>query len=544
MIRLRLILMPLLLLFFLPDVLAARETKDIVEDTFEEVSGIGLEIYTNPSRARVYIDGADRGYTPLFINDLNPGIHSVRLVLDGYIERFFTINIFNTSRLIVSIKMNDLRGLAMVSVYREQNSPEPLPLNPQIYANVPEGNTTPVIPTDDNKILLDLPVGYNTIKIRAFGWEDSNQNIYVDEHITNVVDVYMKPAVFRVENVYQSRKRFNPMNSGKLGVTEYSFEVSTPGTGTFTILDANESVVFEKKFEHFDTWVQSLTWDGRDSQGFPYPEGVYMAVIEASAPPYLIKEGEKPFFMAMKIEINYSTVIFPLSVESGIAGLTFTPLPHALPGGSYQINANLLFGNFHAPSASQEDERKFLFPFSISMRISPFNRFELTTVFNITPRLEDVIGLGISGSVKYNFLDGNGSVPLAFSLGASYAGTNSNGEYPLSPGRGVGFYAPLSLELTNFSIAFCPIIFWHGPEGLIPQLLLSTGVLYHGSWLTGGISARYEFDFEDKEKSRLLTGVEINLFPPPSNLFFSFRGGIVYRWDVDWFCGVGIGLIY
>jgi len=178
------------------------------------------------------------------------------------------------------------------------------------------------------------------------------------------------------------------------------------------------------------------------------------------------------------------------------------------------------------------------------MRISPFNRFELISVFNITPRMEDIIGLGISGSVKYNFLDGNGSVPLAFSLGASYAGTNSNGEYPLSPGRGVGFYTPLSLELTNLSIAFCPIIFWHGPEGLIPQLLLSTGVLYRGSWLTGGISARYEFDFEDNARSRLLAGAEINLFPPPSNFFFSFRGGIVYQRDIGWYGGVGIGLIY
>jgi hypothetical protein len=535
--------MPILLLLLLPGVLTARETKDIVEDTFEEVSGVGLEIYTNPSRVEVYIDGVNYGYTPL-VTYPGSGIHSIRLTLDGYSDRYFDVNIFNTSRLIVSIKMEAKRRPVMVSVYREQNSPKQLPFNPQIYANVPDGNTTPVIPNNDNKIQLSLPIGYNTIKIRAFGWEDSNQNIYVDEYITNVLDVYMKPAVFRVENVFQSRKRFNPMNTGRLGITEYSFEVSAPGTGTFTIMDADDSVVYEKKFEHFDTWVQNLTWDGRDSNGIPLPEGVYMVVLEASGTPGLIQKEEKPFFMAMKIEINYSTLIFPLSVESGIAGLTFTPLPHALPTGSYQINANLLFGSFHAPSVSLEDERKFLFPFNLSMRISPFNHFELTTVFNITPRLEDVLGLGISGSVKYNFLDGNGSNPLAFSLGASYAGTNTNGEYPLSPGRGIGFYTPLSLELTNLSIAFCPIIFWHGPEGLIPQLLLSTGVLYHGSWITGGISARYEFDFEDNARSRLLTGVEVNLFPPPSNLLFSFRGGIVYRQNIGGYGGVGIGLIY
>ncbi|WP_461254893.1 PEGA domain-containing protein [Treponema sp. R80B11-R83G3] len=540
----QLIFMPLLLLLFLPGALTAREAKDIVEDAFEERAGTGLEIYTNPSGVRVYIDGVDHGLTPLVINNPAVGIHLIRLTLDGYKERSFNINLFSTSRLTVSIKMEEMRGLAMVSVYREKDSPDERPLNPQIYANVPEGITTPVIPSNDNKILLSLPVGYNTIKIRAFGWEDSLKTVLVNEYATAVADVFMKPAVFKVENVFQRRKRFNPMNPGNLGVTEYSFEVSAPGMGTFTILDANGSVVYEKKIDKFDTWVQNVTWDGKDSQGNPHPEGVYMVLLEASAPKELIKEEEKPFFIAMKTEISYSAVIFPLSVESGISGLTFTPLPHALPAGSFQFSANLLFGSFLSPSKTREDERKFLFPFSISMRISPFNRFELTSVFNITPQPEDVIGLGISGSVKYNFLDGNGSVPLAFSLGTSYAGTNSNGEYPLSSGRGAGIFTPLSLELTNLSIAFCPIIFWHGPEGLIPQLLLSTGVLYHSSWIAGGISMRYEFDFEDNARSRLLAGMEINLFPPPSNLFFSFRGGIVYQQDICGYGGIGVGLIY
>jgi len=542
--RPRLIFIPLFFLLILPDALAARETKDIVTDTFEETSGVGLEIYTNPSGVRAYIDGVDRGFTPLFINNPAPGIHFVRLVHDGYKERFFNINIFNTSRLIISIKMEEIRGLAMVSVYGEKNSPEQLPLNPQIYANVPDGNKTPVIPSNDNKIPLSLPVGYNTIKVRAFGWEDSDKYVYVDEHTTVVVDVFMKPAVFKIENISQSRKRFNPMNPGSLGVTEYSFEVSAPGTGTFTIADANGSVVYEKQFEQFDTWVQNITWDGKNSQGIPYPEGFYTALIKASALPEFVKEEKNAVSIEIKTEISYSAVIFPLSVESGISGLTFTPLPHALPGGSFQINADVLFGSFIAPLKTDDDERKFLIPFSLSVRVSPFNRFELTTASNITPQFENEIGLSLSGSVKYNFFDGNGPVPLAFSLGVSYSGANLNGEYPLSPGNGLGFYMPLSLELTNLSIAFCPVIFWYGPEGFIPRLLLSTGVLYRGSWITGGISMRYEFDFEDNERSRLLAGIEADFFPPPSNFFFSLRGGIIYRQDISGYGGIGIGLIY
>jgi len=542
--RPRLILMLLLLLLLLPGAITARETKDILSDTFEEFPGEGLEIYTNPSGIRVYIDGVDQGYTPIVIDDPAPGIHLIRLVQDGYIERSFNINVFSKSRLIISIKMEAILGQVMLSIYREKGSPEQRTFNPQIYANIGDDNSTPITPPHDNKIMLNLPIGYNTIKIRAFGWNDSLRTVLVDEYTMVILNVYMKPAIFKVENVSQNRKRFNPMNPGSLGVTEYNFEVSSPGTGTFKITDANGSVVYEKELKQFDTWVQNVKWDGKDSQGVPYPEGVYTALLEAFAPSDLNQNEKKHFSIEMKTEISYSALIFPLSVESGISGLTFTPLPHTLPTGSYQIKANLLFGSFNVPSKTQEYESKFLFPFGISMRTSLLNRFELMTSFNITPRLEDLIGLGVLGSAKYNFLDGSGNVPIAFSLGASYTWTNINGEYPLSPGRGAGIYMPLSWELTNLSIAFCPIIFWHGPEGLIPQLLLSTGALYHGSWIAGGISMRYEIDFVDNARSRFLTGIEVNLFPPPSNLFFSFRGGIIYHQDIGGYGGMGIGLIY
>jgi hypothetical protein len=122
--------------------------------------------------------------------------------------------------------------------------------------------------------------------------------------------------------------------------------------------------------------------------------------------------------------------------------------------------------------------------------------------------------------------------------------TNRNGASPLSQESGVGIYTPLSLELKELSIGFCPVIFWQGAEELIPQLLLSTGVLYLGSWITSGISMRYEFNFEKNTKSRLLAGIEAALFPPPSNLFFSFQCGIIYQQDIGGYGGIGIGLIY
>jgi hypothetical protein len=533
-----------LFLFLLPAVLSGREARDITSDSFEETSGSGLEIHTNPSGVKVFIDGVERGLTPVLIDNPGNGLHNIRLSRDGYKDRIFNVNLFNASRLIVSIKMEEVRGIAIVSVYRDTDSPELLPLNPLIYANVPDDIKLPIVPSNDNKIFLSLPAGLNTIKVRAFGWEDSSINVLVNEDTVAAVDFFMKPAAFKVENITQSRKCFNPMNPGSLGVTEYRFEVSAPGTGAFKLLDSNNNLVYEKQIEQFNTWTVNITWDGRDSSGVLCPEGVYSVVIEVSGVPEFFNNKIELIFVKTKTEISFSNLIFPLSVDSGISGLTLTPLPHVLAQGSYQFSVNLLFGSFPLSKDAKDAENEFAFPFSIGMRISPFSRLELSTVFDIVPRLKNSAGWGVSGSLKYNILNGDNSIPLAFSLAASYSWTSPNGESPLSPGLGAGFYTPVSVELTNISVAFCPAIYWYGPEGITPVLLLSTGVLYHSGWITSGISIRYEFDFKDNSRSRLLAGLEAFLFPAPSYLFFSFQGGVSFQQSIGWFGGAGIGLIY
>jgi hypothetical protein len=53
---------------------------------------------------------------------------------------------------------------------------------------------------------------------------------------------------------------------------------------------------------------------------------------------------------------------------------------------------------------------------------------------------------------------------------------------------------------------------------------------------------RYEFT---DGHPRFLTGVEVHLFPPPSNFVFSLRGGM---WTQDsitgGYAGLGIGMIF
>jgi len=524
----------IIFLFFFPALLAAQRAGDIFGDTFEEVAGKGLVVRTNPAGVRVFIDGMDRGLSPVTIETLPPGEHSVRLYREGYKERLFNVTLFNNSRLLVSIEMKDERGKVMVSIHKAQGSPEELPFMPEIAPY-------PVHLSSDNTTVLNLPVGYRTIRARAFGWEDASVTVLVDENKPVTAEIIMQPAELKLKNASAGRRRLNPNNTGNLGAIVYRFETTAPGLGTFSVLDKNGSLLYQENLKSFTAWEQSVTWNGRDSSGNILPEGVYTIFIEATGPLLLSSTKPTPVTVSLETEINYSNNIIPLSLSGGLSGLSLSPLPHVLPAGSFQIEGGIFAGNFN-------DEKLFsVLPFEAGIRISPLNKLEVSSVFNINPRFNSAVGTGwgISGSAKYNILSGN-NFPLAFAAGFSYTWAGEYGEAPLNPGKGIGIYAPLSLELESVSIALSPGVFWRGPSGSVPELLLSAGILYRGGRLFAGISARAEIDFsEDKADPKILAGTEWRYNPLSSNIVLSCQFGIWTQAErTGGYGGLGIGVIY
>jgi hypothetical protein len=384
----------------------------------------------------------------------------------------------------------------------------------------------------DNRTILNLPAGHHTLRARAFGWEETTAAVLISEHTTTPVDIVMRPAVFRMVNATQSRRQFNPMNASYLGINEYHFEVSAPGFGNITIRDKNGTVVYTGHLNQFNTWVQYTLWNGRDSSGNPLPEGIYSVVIEG----FPTGRPEEIVQIRFETEINYSINIFPLSLTSGISGLIFAPAPDVLPVRSYQLEAGINYG-FFSPDGGYKD-----FPFGIGFRISPLNKLETSAFFNINPR-SDGAGWGIAGSLKYNFIAG---FPVCLSAGASYTWANDNGENPLGPGNGVGLYVPFSLNVIDrFSIIFTPGVFWQGPEGLVPLLLLSAGVHYQGNWINTGFSTRAELDFREISDTRLFAGAEARFYPHPSILVFSVQAGFwTQNSKTGGYGGIGIGIIH
>ena len=527
----------LFLLFLLPLHLAAQRAGNITVDRFEETAGRGLIVYSNPEGVRVFIDEIEYGTTPLILENLQHGEFQIRLTREGYKDRSFDITLFSTSRLTVSIIMEEERGFVEISVDRDSGNTEHLLFNPQIIIS---GYTETCIPVlHENKATVNLPTGFRNIRARAFGWEDISVSVLVTEADTASVNILMKPAAFKIANLTQSRRRFNPLNSNNLGITIYRFEVSAPGSGVLKILNTDKEEVYKTNIENFDTWAQQVSWNGRDSNGNLLPQGIYTVLIEAS------QNSSEVSVMTLETEIDYSTRIIPLSIESGISGLTFAPMPHVLPQGSYQLTAGVQIGKFLQPQNINYDTTdSYSLPFDINMRVAPFKKLELSTSLNINPYLdnETQTGWSISGSTKYNII--NNSL-ISFAIAASYSWADRAGEPPLSPGRGVGLYTPLSFDLTNFSIVLCPAAFWHGPEGLIPALLLSAGALYHGSWFNTGLSIRCELDFTSELiNPKYLTGLEINFFPPPSNFIFSVQTGVMFQEQrTGFYSQIKIGII-
>ena len=529
------------MLFFLiclaPFSLAAQNAGDITGDRFEETSGRGLVVRTNPAGVKVFIDGVERGTTPVSFENMQGGDYSIRLSREGFKDRIFNVTLFSTSRLVVSIRMEEERGLVLVSVHKAAESPEHLAFNPQIFFSS-AGDAFPV--NQENNTLLSLPPGYQIIRARAFGWEDASVTVLIKENDSVNAEIIMNPAPFNMKNVTQRRRRFNPLSHGSMSENIYSFEVTSPGNGTITIMNNNNDIVFFRRIEGFSTWINHITWDGRDSEGNLAPSGIYTVSIKT----YADKEHDEDVFtFELKTEIYYSADSFPLLLESGISGLTFAAMPHTLPAGSFQIDSGIIFGSFFI-----EKINTFSLPVEINMRVSPYRKLELAASVNVNPyfgnkALASSVGWGISGSVKYNIVDGS-AFPLAFAAGISYKWAGNLGELPLSPGRGVGIHLPLSLELTKFSIVFSPNVFWHGPENPAPMLLLSTGALYKGVKINAGFSARCEMDFTEQPfNPRFLAGAEVHVLPPRSNLFCSILTGIIYHeQNIGWYGGFKIGI--
>jgi hypothetical protein len=518
--------------------LEAQNVSDITHDAIEEVEGRGLLIRSNPAGAKVFIDGAERGLSPLFLNTVISGEHEIFLTREGYRDRRLKVIVPASSRIVVSLKMEASSGRLSLNIRPDRKPPPGLPFRPVILA---DGVTV-------EDPLFELPIGFHSIQVRAFGWEAAERRVYVAENRTTELEFLLRPAAFRMDGARINRPRFNPYNAGSLGTVECSFEVSAPGQGFLAVRNRQGSTVYEAPLPPFETWSRQVLWNGRDAGGNVLPEGPYTIVIrgepaaEAGARPAggpgdgAQVEGTRE--LRLETAIDYAAGIYPLSLAGGVPGLFLVPHDGVLPSGSFQIEGTLFFGK------QSETVRSFgSLPMEAGMRFSLLDRLELSFALEGVPEFGERTHFGFGASAKWMFFRA-GDLPLGLGAGFSY---NWAEEEELTvESEGLSPYAALSFRLSPlFTLFFSPGFLWKIPGDGIPRLLLPAGLLFRYAWFSAGLSLRPEICVTEPGAGPFLFGGELKFNPPPSNMVYTLLGGLrMESGRPSGFGGAGIGIIY
>ena len=525
-------------------------------DKIEETEGRGLMIRSNPSGARVYIDGIERGTTPLRLSELRAGAYFVRLEKEGYIERRFRITVRPGSVMDVSLELKEAVGRVMLRLRPALGAPgqDLLPLDPRI--SVDGRSFSGPAPVLASAMPLELSAGFRTILVRAFGWEDVSITEYIEEDVLRELELEMKPAPFRLSGGSVNRPRFNPANAGSLGSATFSFEVSAPGKGIFTVEDNEGKTVFARGLGPFETWSQTAVWDGRDNNGKILGDGIYTLIVKVNSLP---RDDSVPveYALVSELALDSTRLIYPLTLSSGKSGLLYAPLPDLLPPRSFQIEGSLMACSppvsGPASSAAGSGEAWKSLPFAVAFRFSPIEQLEVSAALNVIPYFEEKPGAGIGAGAKWVFLSSRKmGLPLGAAAGFIFSWTWRTGVTPFGMASGFEFFFPFKVDLGRlFSFTVSPAVLWTGDEGFpwepAPRLLVSGGLLMQMTYVSAGLSLRSEFKFSDGKSwpPCLTMGTEVKISPPPSSFVISLMGGIWIRdHDVGGFGGLGIGMIY
>lgn len=504
-------------------------------DTYEEREGRGLTLLSEPSDARIFINGIERGKTPLSLPDLMPASYEIQLVKETYEDREVVITVPRRRQIVVSLDLEKAMGSLILQLKTPPNLPSRLTFHPEIYIDGEYQSET----------TLSLPVGFQNILVRSFGFADAKAAVMIYQDRTRTLELEMQLASYKISDANVRRNRFNPDNSGSLGMAECVFDVTAPGQGKIIITNNQNIEVYSANLEPFTNWTQRVSWNGKNNDGKIVPDGNYTITLETESIPW---DDNLPVTqnINLSVEVDSSLQIFPESIASAKSGLLFAAGTDILPKGSYQLDAMMFFGK---PLTA--DKAWSNLPFALSFRLSPFAFLETALSLNVTPEFGNDTIIGFGGSVKWRILNGkSGEFPFGLAAVLSYGWAKEGPITPFAMGTGADFSLPVSWSFADsFSAFITPGILWAGEKGFpdsgVPSGILSAGIAYRHSIFHSGISVRTEYLFENGMSfGPVSIGGEIKFFPKPSIFVISAMAGITYE-NNSWggFGGIGIGFI-
>jgi len=414
----------------------------------------GLRIKSTPSGAHVYLDNRYMGITPLTIDDIDPGQYTITIKKYGYYSESVWIR-YSGDYESYYFDLEEITGFLKV-----QTDPPDAEIR---YDSV-------WLPANR---MHELAVGSRTIRVRAFGYEETSRQVQINERQVTELSVTLERAQFDISALRSNRTAFNPRNAGLLGSARIHFQVSTYGRGRAEILDSQGQTVFSLDLGRFDTWQQSFQWDGRGSDGAPLPDGGYTVRIEGTGE----QAGEQDS-AELGLLIDSSIVLRFRSLWSGSAGLLYAPSPEILPAGSLQVSSLVLV---HASGSGSDAVIRAPLNLGVRSGIGPRNLFEVdASVGGIVGYIDETVSLPwfVSAAFKASLLRPTGTFDLSSAAQVKFTYQNTHTD-TLANFRGLSVGLPGGVHLGPVSLLFSPemILSWEA-VGTDPPPPAAYGWLY------------------------------------------------------------------
>jgi hypothetical protein len=481
--------------------------------------GSGLLIKSLPPAAKVYVDGIERGYTPLLLDNINPGIHTLLLTKDRYKDWSSQITVSSQERLEALIDLIPLTGKITVNLIKETTE-EPAFFEPHIFLDGVEQESEE----------FDAPAGWHTVKASVFGREDAQKTILVGDNENIIIDFELKRAVFEISGLRLSRSAFNPVGMRASGVVTVDFNVNAPGSGLLKVLDDADNVVFVSAFDSFKRSGQRYVWNGKNQEGGILADGNYRIEIDAED-----SESNTTDTLSITVKIDSTLDDQPLTLISAQPGLLFVPFSITPSKGGFQIETSLAAGmNFDA------------LMFSAALCFTPLDTWQFAAAVNIHAGKDGSTDASAAGSAKKELVKPAGLIPgIAVAISYRWAADNPMRAFGVKPG--IQIYTPFSWRIAGggLFLNFAPSVIWMSKDGLLqealPHFAVSKGILYNYKIISVGLSGQSVIGLDDFYAA----AAELRFTPWASNLSIGLQAGASFSKDkIYWSGGLSIGAFF
>lgn len=439
----------------------------------EAVASPGLALVTIravPSGAQIIVDGGMIGYSS-WSGALTPGHHVVSASAADHYTAQFPFAVQENTKYAITIKLEPHTGYLSIEVTPADAS----------------------ISVDGTRVygdFIELPVGYHSVVVKKFGFNEEKAPVTIQWHRTSTLSIGLSPSVFEISAYRLKPERFNPSNKGIYNRAGLSFSVTAPGYGSVLIVDDKGRTVYSEALPVFTTWSQHFIWRGTDVTGTRVADGDYD--LKLSLWPLPSNEGQgsqqnsgasatgqNPALPAIQggggdpaasyssnVKIDSSLRIVPSGSSAARPGLLYFANPavsELLPGSAE------LVGGF--PSGAS---------LSLGFKVGNSTMLAIEGVYDTAPGGAVAGGL-LRNIVKSPTLDLALFARLAWSsaIAPTYPGSASEAELAL----------PLALAMGNLRIGAAPgIVYDLRKASLAPRA--SAGIWYENPGLSAGISVQ------------------------------------------------------